>query len=761
MTLSTTAPSSPPDLTGSKSSKSSSFHSSSPFSGTDGIFTDISNFEDIGLDDESHAQYIDPYALDPAAVTKRPQFPRMLSAKGKTNGQSVMPATRELTSSKKATPKLEIPSLQSQVGGGVAHRIPDTLNPPRAGSRGRRHRDISNQNAARRSSRQQSRSPSPGPNPTVLSPSNGVVPQTLSPKPRSPSRSLTRRTSWKPNRKSIKELEEEYHDSDEDLPDDASLWNVPISPRPPTERASSRNGSPDRSSFGPRPLPLSHSVSAPQTPDSPPSSAPLRENSRPRPRLPPRSTSLGPPKAGGSRPYNPRTNSWDVVMSDLSEEAQVLTEVLEFHAEDEERRREDNIQNGIASREASLEHLKRSSNGMIELPPLQKSNIMIDPLPISKEKEKVLTRTRPSWLPPKDQKEEKKHLKEYKKMMAMSREADKRKAARAASARCEKDDTRDTLQRIWEEHVFPDWDRVVAEPRTRELWWRGVSPRSRGAVWQRAIGNELALTEETYNKALKRAKDVRSIKDGDVGESNQRARDWFAAIKQDASTAFPDLNLFQEGGPMHQSLIDVLESYSMYRSDVGYLHGIHTIAALLLIQLPTPSAAFLVLANVLNRPLPLAFLTSDPGATGRAYSLASATLRYKFPRLSTHICENLCLTDQEIWEPMFRSILTNGLDVERLSRVWDCWAFEGDRIIVRAGVAVLGCLQAPLFALGPDEAGKARAIELLGWGSKLVEKKGSAVSHGVESSSNYWSFGSVGDEDAFMRDVRDAGKIHQ
>lgn len=127
----------------------------------------------------------------------------------------------------------------------------------------------------------------------------------------------------------------------------------------------------------------------------------------------------------------------------------------------------------------------------------------------------------------------------------------------------------------------------MAEPRTRELWWRGVSPRSRGAVWQRAIGNELALTEETYNKALKRAKDVRSIKDGDVGESNQRARDWFAAIKQDASTAFPDLNLFQEGGPMHQNLIDVLESYSMYRSDVGYLHGIHVSLILLIKRIET------------------------------------------------------------------------------------------------------------------------------------------------------------------------------
>lgn len=157
----------------------------------------------------------------------------------------------------------------------------------------------------------------------------------------------------------------------------------------------------------------------------------------------------------------------------------------------------------------------------------------------------------------------------------LTRFLDKRKAARAAAARCEKDDTRDALQRIWEEHVFPDWDRVVAEPRTRELWWRGVAPRSRGSVWQRAIGNELSLTEETYNKALRRAKDVRSVKDGDVGESNQRARDWFSAIKKDASTAFPELNLFQEDGPMHQTLIDVLESYSMYRSDVGYLHGIH------------------------------------------------------------------------------------------------------------------------------------------------------------------------------------------
>lgn len=110
---------------------------------------------------------------------------------------------------------------------------------------------------------------------------------------------------------------------------------------------------------------------------------------------------------------------------------------------------------------------------------------------------------------------------------------------------------------------------------------------------------------------------------------------------------------------------------------------------------------------------------------------------------------------------MFRSIFSNGMDVERLSRVWDCWVFEGDRIIVRAGVAVLGCLQASIFALGPDETGKSKAVELLGWGSKFTGKNGAAAADDAGSSPRYWSFGTVDDEDAFMKDVRDAGKIHQ
>jgi hypothetical protein len=62
---------------------------------------------------------------------------------------------------------------------------------------------------------------------------------------------------------------------------------------------------------------------------------------------------------------------------------------------------------------------------VVELPPLRTGDPLIDPFGISKEKEKYLSRTRPSWLPPKDPKEEKRHLREYRKMQQRAAEASK------------------------------------------------------------------------------------------------------------------------------------------------------------------------------------------------------------------------------------------------------------------------------------------------------------------------------------------------
>ena len=112
-----------------------------------------------------------------------------------------------------------------------------------------------------------------------------------------------------------------------------------------------------------------------------------------------------------------------MALSELSEDAKSLTEAFENHAIIEEQKQEEAVQNGGSTVRPSMDKLSRAKTSTIELPPLRMNNVMIDPLPISKEKEKVLSRTRPSWLPPKSQKEEKKHLKEYQRMMELSLEA--------------------------------------------------------------------------------------------------------------------------------------------------------------------------------------------------------------------------------------------------------------------------------------------------------------------------------------------------
>ncbi|KAJ5092040.1 hypothetical protein NUU61_006910 [Penicillium alfredii] len=761
MTTVCQTPNSPPELSGSKSSKSSSFHSSSQLDGPDSIFTDISNFEDIGLEDDAEFSQVDPatapYGRPGAGVMARSPTARMVS-------KSPAATTRDLTATPKPRKRSPLPPSRNQINGAIS-------TPQSAGSL-----------TARASGRRDSIGGGHSPNLTPSQPHRSRSISPLRPSSRSASssslalsplsaRTPTAKQTWQPNRKSLKDLEEEYHDSDDELPDDASLWNIPISPRPAHDRPQSRNPSPNGRSPGPpRPLPFSHTVSDSTVRRSPSAS---REARMKRPMQ--RSSSAG-PERGQISPRNPRAYSYNSYMSDLSEEAKIITEALEHHADESGRKHEESVQNGAEPRKSSSDS-HAGSQATIELPPVQKSNIMIDPLPISKEKEKVLTRTRPSWLPPKDQKEEKKHLKEYKQMMAQSQETEKRKAARAASAQCEKDTTRETLQSLWDQYVCPQWERALREPRTRELWWRGVPPRNRAAIWRRAIGNELELSEETFTKALQRARDLQNKKEADPNEKNKRLLECFDAIQADVPKAFPDLNLFSESGPLRETLINVLQAYCMYRSDVGYIHGLHTIAALLVLQLPTPASAFLAMANVLNRPLPVAFLTWDRGAMARTYGLASDTLRYKYPRLATHLRETLRLSEEEIWEPIFRTLLTNGLDLDRISRVWDCWVFEGDRIMIRSAVAILSCLQAQLFSFHQlDDQSRITVRNILGWGPRHVGANnqkpkdrhsapaaagfggGQIMNPGV---ADYWVLTAAGNEDGFMDAVREAGKVRQ
>ena len=419
----TEAPGSPPGLTGSKSSKSSSYHSSS-FSGADAILPDITHFEDIGLDEDQHLFGQNLHGMENGV--EKPMRP--------VAGAAPPTATmRELTN---AGNQWSYPRVQGPMKG---HSATYSASLPIPGPPRRGLRSPSTPSLAMTAMSNRNRSQSPSSNgacPTLKSVSNPAAPQRPSLAPIKAMNPQTRRGSWQPSRKTVKELEAEYNDSDEDLPDDASLWNVPLSPRPPTERTISISASnspkisPRTSPERPSPLHTSFHNSSAQPPKTTPvlmASSPLAGNMTSPPSSPRKPKTLLRGASTGAMPDHfglapSRTKSWNVALSELSEEAKSLTEAFENHAVLAEKQHEEAIQNGETSFRPSLEKMSRSRTSTVDLPPLRMNNVMIDPLPISKEKEKVLSRTRPSWLPPKNQKEEKKHLREYQRMMEVSLE---------------------------------------------------------------------------------------------------------------------------------------------------------------------------------------------------------------------------------------------------------------------------------------------------------------------------------------------------
>lgn len=547
-------PDSPPELSESRSSKSSSLHSSQ-FSDGEGIIADINHFEDITLDDEERAELEDiihepnfkPYGSN-YIHDLRPSHRRPLSHRSY-NMQ------RELTHTKvrPSFPPPRIGHIRQPTGDGSLDGLSTGASSPHL------RRGFSSPVTSTLPHLKRTRSASPSVQPLSSNSALQITPG-----------NRQRRGSWQSNkdRKTIKQLELECDEDDgDDLPDDILLENVPMSPRPMSERMRSQSQITLKPSKKEKIRPAGNG-----TPATPVAQGCLRSPINSKPSMVPRGISMGQFPINHTNFKQPRVKSWDAVLSELNSEARALTQALEAHADDQ-------LDKPSTKRSVSAAPLnkRRVQSSIAELPPLRTKDLTIDPLPVSKEKEAVLSRTRPSWLPPKDPCEEKKHLKEYQRMMALSLEAEKKRELDKRNRENFKDDNASSRSRIWEEHVMPNWDAVMStrKTRTRELWWRGIAPRSRGHVWEKAVGNELGLSTTSYEAALGRAKALEAkLAKGLGNEDDVRQGELFASVRQDIKSTFPELQIFLPQGPLCNSLIDVALAYLMYRVDVGYVKGL-------------------------------------------------------------------------------------------------------------------------------------------------------------------------------------------
>ncbi|XP_051536074.1 TBC1 domain family member 14-like isoform X1 [Myxocyprinus asiaticus] len=312
----------------------------------------------------------------------------------------------------------------------------------------------------------------------------------------------------------------------------------------------------------------------------------------------------------------------------------------------------------------------------------------------------LILENRPANLPAKPEEEAQKHREEYEEMVAQAKrrelkEAQKRK--KLLEDRCKLEESIGNAAFTWSQEILPNWHSMCSSKRVRDLWWQGLPPSVRGKVWSLAIGNELNITDELYNICLARAKEKwnaflappasteTECEDAGLFHADREAS--LELIKLDISRTFPNLCIFQQGGPYYDVLHSILGAYTCYRPDVGYVQGMSFIAAVLILNMDTADA-FIAFANLLNKPCQMAFYRVDHSLMLTYFAAFEVFFEENLPKLFAHFKNNNMSSDIYLIDWIF-TLYSKSLPLDIACRVWDVFCRDGEEFLFRTALGIL------------------------------------------------------------------------
>ncbi|KAI6047910.1 rab-GTPase-TBC domain-containing protein [Pisolithus marmoratus] len=306
--------------------------------------------------------------------------------------------------------------------------------------------------------------------------------------------------------------------------------------------------------------------------------------------------------------------------------------------------------------------------------------------------------TRPHFLPPKSREEDRKHLADWEAMMKESRAAEERRRKGLQQRRIARELNIERSMHIWEKDILPDWRVVHREPTLRKLWWNGVPTKLRCVMWERAIGNTLALSRDSYRTCLSRARRALS--------SGVFPLDILQEMEEDIITTLPALRIFHpESGPLYQELKDMLCAWVISRADegLGYTRGISKLAAMILVNVPTPQA-FVVLRNLVERHCLRAFYggTGTKDEVEAYYRIFDTLLADSMPKIYFNFKQHQ-ISPAAYLPDWLAPLFLDHLPLEACARLWDVILLEGDSFLFRAALAILAVLEPRLSFPDGDE----------------------------------------------------------
>ncbi|PPQ99548.1 hypothetical protein CVT24_005336 [Panaeolus cyanescens] len=330
------------------------------------------------------------------------------------------------------------------------------------------------------------------------------------------------------------------------------------------------------------------------------------------------------------------------------------------------------------------------SNGLTEKPAGHRPHRSMGPSMF----EKVRSKTRPTFLPPKPRQEDEKHMADWQQMMKQSRAAAEKRRKAFQERRVAREKAIEDSLHVWEKEIVPDWRVVHKNPAMRRLWWQGIPTKLRATLWEKAVGNGLALSKDHYRSCLARAN--RALSSGVFPKATMEL------IEQDIDTTLPAIHIFhRETGPLYGELKEMLMAWVVARSDegLGYTLGAAKIAAMFLINMPAQQG-FNVMRNLLERHLMRSFFggerSRDDASVEAYYRIFDTLLADSMPKIYFNFKQHQ-ISPSEYLPEWIVPLFLDHLPFEACARVWDVLLLEGDSFLYRAAVGILAVLEPRLF----------------------------------------------------------------
>lgn len=250
----------------------------------------------------------------------------------------------------------------------------------------------------------------------------------------------------------------------------------------------------------------------------------------------------------------------------------------------------------------------------------------------------------------------------------------------------------------WDEFI-KDFDKIDLDksPEFKKLLRSGVPQEYRCKVWKALvdlkIGDFRKSRGSDYYQGL-------LTPNRPSGGSNASLNPSSKQIELDLLRTLPNNRYFESiDSPGTIRLRKVLTAYSAHNPRVGYCQGMNRLAAVALLVLPEEEA-FWCLAAIVDKIMPVGYY-NDLWLAQVDSNVVMEFVALKMPNLSEHFKREAIELSLFAW---FLTIFVDGTPPALFLRLWDCFLYEGDKIMFRVALALLKMYENQLLSLNNSVA---------------------------------------------------------